>query len=56
MTNRRKEIAKLVCGVEAFHALSHAYFWYTGTTLKVGPLRETPAVHKAGAIGTRRFL
>ncbi|HKS26520.1 MAG TPA: hypothetical protein VJS44_01810 [Pyrinomonadaceae bacterium] len=51
MMNRRKEIAKFVCGVEAFHALIHAYFWYSGTTLKVGPLRETPAVHRAGAIG-----
>lgn len=51
MKNRRKEIAKFVCGAEAFHALLHAYLWYSGTTLRVAGLKETPAVHKAGALG-----
>lgn len=30
--NRRKEIAKFLCGAEAFHSLVHTYFWLSGTT------------------------
>lgn len=51
MSDRGKEIAKFACGAAAFHALVHAYFWYSGTTLRVGPLRETPSMHKAGTVG-----
>lgn len=51
MKNHKKEIAKFACGVEALHAFLHAYFWLSGTTLKVFKFRETPAIHKAGAIG-----
>lgn len=51
MANRKKEIAKFACGLEAFHALVHTYFWFSGATLKVFRFRETPTVHKAGAIG-----
>ncbi|MCK6458063.1 MAG: hypothetical protein L6Q92_16235 [Phycisphaerae bacterium] len=33
--NRWKEVAKFVCGFEAFHAISHASIWLSGTTLAV---------------------
>lgn len=29
--NRPKEIAKFFCGFEAFHAIFHAYLWFSGT-------------------------
>ena len=49
--NRLKEIAKFICGAEAFHAFIHAYFWRSGTTLHVfGWFTETPAVHMWSAI------
>lgn len=51
MTNRKKEIAKFMCGAEAFHSLMHAYFWLSGKTIKAFGLRQTPALHKAGAVG-----
>lgn len=28
-----KEIAKFLCGAEAFHTVVHTYFWLSGTTL-----------------------
>jgi len=46
-----REIAKFVCGAEAFHAFIHTYFWLSGTTLHVFRLTETPTVHMWGAIG-----
>lgn len=51
MTNSKKEIAKFFCGVEAWHAFVHTYFWLSGKTVKVFGLKETPEVHLAGAIG-----
>ncbi|MCE9561336.1 MAG: hypothetical protein K8U57_04720 [Planctomycetes bacterium] len=49
--NRWKEIAKFLCGAEAFHAFVHAAFWYSGTTLTVfGIITETPTTHMWGAI------
>jgi hypothetical protein len=48
--NRLKEIAKFVCGAEAFHAFIHTYFWLSGTTLHVGWLTENSTVHMWGAI------
>lgn len=46
-----KEIAKFFCGVEAFHAFIHAYFWYSVTTVNVfGVFNETPTAHMWGAI------
>ena len=50
MTNRKKEIAKFVCGAETFHAFTHTYFWLSGTTLTVFGIAETPTVSMAGAI------
>ena len=49
MTNRKKEIAKFVCGAEAFHAVVHTYFWLSGTTLTVFGITQTPAVNMTGA-------
>ena len=46
-----KEIAKLACGGEAFHAFVHGYFWYWGTTLTAFGITETPTWHMWGAIG-----
>ena len=49
MTNRKREIAKFVCGVEAFHAFVHSYFWFSGTSLTVFGITQTPALNMAGA-------
>lgn len=51
MTNRKKEIAKFFCGAEAFHAILHTYFWFSGKTIKAFGLRETPSMHQVGAVG-----
>lgn len=51
MTSRNKELAKFFCGVEAFHALMHAYFWYTRTTLRVVGIKESPKWHIGAAVG-----
>ena len=49
MTNHKKEIAKFFCGAEAFHAFAHSYFWFSGTSLKVFGITQTPALNVAGA-------
>lgn len=49
--SRSREIAKFACGAEAFHALVHAYFWLSGTTLQAFGISETPTWHLWGAIG-----
>lgn len=51
MTNRKKEIAKFICGVEAFHACIHTYFWLSGTRLNVFGVKENPNWHLAAAAG-----
>ena len=51
MSNGGKAIAKFACGVEAFHAFTHAYFWYSGKTLNAFGVRETPTWHRRAAIG-----
>lgn len=51
MSIHSREAAKFLCGVEAFHALMHAVFWYRRTTLHIGPIEETPEWHKSAAIG-----
>ena len=51
MASKAKEVAKFMCGVEAFHAFIHAYFWYTGKTLNAFGVTETPTWHKRSAIG-----
>jgi len=48
--SRLKEIAKFACGAEAFHAFVHAYFWFSGTTLTVFGITQTPAVNAIGAV------
>lgn len=48
---RSKEFAKFACGAEAFHALIHAYFWVSGTTVSVLGIRESPKWHQRAAIG-----
>ena len=48
---RNKEIVKFLCGWEAFHALVHAHFWRTGTTLTVFGIQEGPRWHRASAVG-----
>ena len=50
MTNRKKEIAKFFCGVEAFHALVHAVLWLSGTTLTVFGITATPTWSIVGVI------
>jgi hypothetical protein len=49
--NRWKEIAKFVCGAEAFHAFIHTYFWMSDTSVRVlGSFTETPTMHMWGAL------
>lgn len=48
--NRLKEVAKFVCGAEAFHAFVHAYCWFSGTTLSVFGITQTPTWQMWGAI------
>lgn len=45
-----KEIAKFACGAEAFHTLVHAYFWFSGTSLTVFGITQTPTVNLLGFI------
>lgn len=45
-----QEIAKFACGVEAFHAFIHTYFWYSGKSLNAFGVTETPTWHKRAAI------
>lgn len=40
--SRMREIAKFACGAEAFHALVHAYLWFSGTTLTLFGITATP--------------
>lgn len=49
--NRNKEVAKFLCGFEAYHALLHAFLWYSGTTLSAFGVKEGPKWHRAAAIG-----
>lgn len=43
--NVKKEIAKFLCGFEAFHALFHGYLWLSGTTLTVFSVTATPSMN-----------
>lgn len=45
MTNRKKEIAKFLCGGEAFHAVTHAYLLVSGTQLTVLGITTTPTLN-----------
>ena len=50
MSSTLKEIAKFASGAEAWHAFVHAYLWFSGTTLHVFGITETPTIHMWGAI------
>ncbi len=50
MANRKKEIAKFVCGIEAFHTLVHTYFGLSKTTVKVFGRTVPPTWHRVSAI------
>ena len=45
MTNRKKEIAKFLCGFETFHALTHAVLLASWTTISVFGVSLTPTWH-----------
>lgn len=45
MNNRKKEIAKFLCGAEAFHALIHAYLLVSGTQLTAIGITTTPTLN-----------
>lgn len=47
---RLKEVAKFICGFEAFHAVCHAYLWYTDTTFMAFGITMTPNVNLMGAV------
>ena len=45
MANRRKEIAKVLCGAEAFHTVVHAAFMLSGSTMTIFGIAFQPAWH-----------
>ena len=45
MANRKKEIAKFLCGAEAFHTLVHAALWLSSTTITVFGIALEPTWH-----------
>ncbi|MGE0193727.1 MAG: hypothetical protein AB7T63_17010 [Planctomycetota bacterium] len=50
MTNRSRDLALFLCGLEAFHALAHGYFALSSTTFKVGWITMTPKWHAWSAL------
>lgn len=46
--SRWKEIAKFLCGFEAFHALLHAYLWASAIKLTIGGMELAPSVNAIG--------
>lgn len=50
MTDRRKEVAKFLCGFEAFHTVFHAYLWLSGTTFTAFGITATPAWNLTGVV------
>lgn len=47
---KSKEVAKFACGAEAFHTIVHAYLWFSGTSLTVFGITQTPTVNLLGVI------
>ena len=47
--NRFKEFAKFASGFEAFHALVHAYFWYSDMAVSALGIAATPTLNIAAA-------
>jgi len=47
--NRLKEFSKFASGFEAFHALVHAYFWYSDMTVSTLGITTTPTLNIAAA-------
>ena len=45
MADRKKEIAKFLCGAEAFHTVAHAVLWLSGTTITVFGIAFEPGWH-----------
>ncbi|GEP44433.1 hypothetical protein BGE01nite_37240 [Brevifollis gellanilyticus] len=50
ITNWKKEIAKFLCGGEAFHAVTHAYLLVSGTQLTVLGITTTPTLNTFSVI------
>ena len=48
--NLRKEIAKFFCGFEAFHAIFHAYLWFSGTEFTAFGVTATTAWNIVGVV------
>lgn len=46
---RLREVAKFACGWEAFHAVLHAYLWYSGSTITILGFTGTPTVNLVAA-------
>lgn len=45
MNHPKKEIAKFLCGAEAFHAVTHAYLLVSGTQFTVLGITTTPTLN-----------
>jgi hypothetical protein len=48
--SRLKEIAKFACGWEAFHAVTHLYYWSENMTVGILGITVTPTVSLGGAV------
>ena len=48
--NYLREVAKFVCGFEAFHAVFHGYLWLTGGALTIFGITLTPSMSMLVAI------
>ncbi|MFO1486385.1 MAG: hypothetical protein U1F71_23685 [Verrucomicrobiaceae bacterium] len=48
--NLKKEIAKFLCGGEAFHAVTHAYLLVSGTQLTVMGITTTPTLNAVSVL------
>jgi hypothetical protein len=48
--NLKKEIAKFLCGGEAFHAVAHAYLLCSGTQMTVMGITTTPTLNAVSVL------
>ena len=50
MSDRKREVAKFLCGFEAFHTLLHGYLWLSGTAFTAFGITATRRWNLAGIV------
>ncbi len=48
--NQSKEISKFFSGATFFHALVHAYFWISGTSLTIFGITQTSTINMTATV------